>query len=147
MAPLLLAAALSADAGIPADATAFGGHRYRVYPFERGTVTWQQARDRCAAQGGHLATITTADEQTMLRRLVGQRFCFLGATDEGHEGTWTWITGESWAYTAWRDGQPNNYADEEHWLATYEDGDWVDVAAEGESFWMPEGYVCEWDAP
>ena len=43
------------------------------------------------------------------------------------------------------DGQPNNYGEDEHYLATYDDGLWVDVAAVGDSFWMPIGCICEWD--
>jgi hypothetical protein len=41
-------------------------------------------------------------------------------------------------------GQPNNYGGEENFLATYDGGEWVDVADEGSGFWMPKGFICEW---
>jgi hypothetical protein len=42
-------------------------------------------------------------------------------------------------------GQPNNYGGNEHCLATYDGGEWVDVADDGNGFWMPTGYICEWE--
>jgi hypothetical protein len=42
-------------------------------------------------------------------------------------------------------GQPSNYGGNENYLATYAEGQWVDVADEGEGFWMPTGFICEWD--
>ena len=42
-------------------------------------------------------------------------------------------------------GQPNNWSGDEHYLGTYDGGEWVDVWAEGDDFWMPTGFLCEWD--
>jgi hypothetical protein len=42
------------------------------------------------------------------------------------------------------DGQPNDYGGSEAFLATYDDGEWVDVEGKGEAFWMPTGFICEW---
>jgi hypothetical protein len=41
-------------------------------------------------------------------------------------------------------GQPNDYGGSEDYLATYDDGEWVDVEHEGRAFWMPTGFLCEW---
>ena len=38
-----------------------------------------------------------------------------------------------------------NYDGKEHYLATYDRGEWVDVAADGDGFWMPKGFICEWE--
>ena len=33
---------------------------------------------------------------------------WLGVTDEIREGIWVWVTGESWNFADWIDGEPNN---------------------------------------
>ena len=67
--------------------------------------------------GGHLVTITSAEEQTFIGQLADQGDAdtySVGGTDEGHEGSWEWITGEPWEYTNWYPGggvgshEPNN---------------------------------------
>ena len=39
----------------------------------------------------------------------------------------------------------NDYTGAENYLATYDGGKWVDVDVSGDDFWMPTGYICEWD--
>jgi hypothetical protein len=95
--------------------------------------------------GGYLAVIESEEEQAFIAELADERYLSLGATDEGEEGVWVWVNGAPFEYTKWYPDQPNNYAGEEHYLATYDYGDWVDVAAEGEDFWMPTGFICEWE--
>ncbi len=70
---------------------------------------------------------------------------YLGASDKTKEGDWTWVDGSKFRYTRWLEGQPNDYGGTEDYLATYEGGDWVDVDHDGGDFWMPTGYICEWD--
>ena len=135
----------------PADAVEFKGHWYQVVAF-KGSTSWHQAKEACEKAGGHLAIIETAEEQTFIAKLLGGKYAFLGATNEkkatadnfGDE-TWTWVDGKPFKYTSWMSGQPNNYGGSENFLATYDGGDWVDVAVEGDSYWMPTCYLCEWD--
>lgn len=47
------------DIGIPADAFEWNGHYYMIY---HNVPTWELAKVYCNAKGGHLATITSADE-------------------------------------------------------------------------------------
>ena len=130
--------------GPPDDAATFGGHAYKIYEED---VTWHEAKKRCEQLGGVLACIETAKEQAFLADLCDGGYYYLGATDEEKEGEWRWLNGAAWDYTSWFPDQPNNWGGDEHYLATYDDGDWVDVAAEGEGFWMPYGFVCEWETP
>jgi len=95
--------------------------------------------------GGYLACIETGKEQEFIAKLADGRYLSLGATDEKQEDTWCWVNGVKWDYTCWMGGQPNNYGGEEHYLATYDGGEWVDVAEEGQDFWMPTGFICEWE--
>lgn len=125
-----------------ADAT-FGGHRYRVIDLSDAVRSWHQAKAHCESLGGHLAVIETAEEQTFVAGLLQGRYVFLGASDEVAEDTWVWVNGAAWTYTSWLDGQPNNYGGDENFLASYDGGDWVDVAVEGDDFWMPTAFLCE----
>lgn len=129
-------------AGIPADAAAFDGHHYKVFDHDG---TWHEAKSRCEAMGGHLACIETQAEQRFIASLANGRYLSLGASDEAAEDTWVWVNGTPFTFTSWLDGQPNNYGGDENYLATYDGGDWVDVAVEGHEFWMPTGFICEWD--
>jgi hypothetical protein len=125
----------------PADATAFGGHHYKVY---EENVSWHEAKKRCEKLGGHLATVGDEKEHTFIAKLADERFLFLGATDEKEEGKWVWVDGTEWDFTAWLGGQPNNSYGSEHYLSTFEGGGWNDAAVEGDDWWSPSGYICEW---
>ncbi|MFP4105107.1 MAG: lectin-like protein [Phycisphaerae bacterium] len=128
---------------VPDDAVAFGGHWYKVY--ETGDADWKAAKKACEKRGGYLACIESEKEQQFIADLADGRYLSLGGTDEDEEGRWVWINGSKWDYTAWMPGQPNNYGGDENYLATYDNGDWVDVADTGGGFWMPTGYICEWE--
>jgi hypothetical protein len=137
------AAARPASAGgHPADAVSFNGHWYKAFDED---TSWHEAKKRCEAKGGYLACIETKAEQEFIAKLADGRYLSLGATDEGQEDTWVWVNGAKFGYSCWMSGQPNNYGGNEHYLATYDGGDWVDVADDGGGFWMPTGYICEWE--
>lgn len=126
----------------PADAVAFGGHWYKAFDND---TSWHAAMTNCAEAGGYLACIETESEQAFIAKLADGRYLSLGATDEESEGAWRWINGAPFKYQCWMEGQPNNYGGCEHYLATYDGGEWVDVADDGDGFWMPTGYICEWE--
>jgi len=95
--------------------------------------------------GGYLCCIESEAEQKFVTTLANGRYLYLGGTDEAREGEWAWINGSPFVYTCWMGGQPNNWGGDENYLATYDEGEWVDVAAEGDGFWMPTGFICEWE--
>ncbi len=127
----------------PADARSHGGHWYKV--FEDDQISWHAAKKKCEEMGGYLVCIETKAEQDFIADLCDGEYYYLGGTDEAAEGEWKWVNGSPWKFTYWMEGQPNNYGDDENCLATYDGGEWVDVAAEGDGFWMPIGYICEWE--
>lgn len=64
------------------------GHRYGTV---NGSYTWEEANEKAAAIGGHLVTITSAEEWTFITSNFSAdslRTKLIGATDEGTEGTW-----------------------------------------------------------
>ena len=87
------------------------------YQFRRLPLNhcWTQARNMCEADGGHLATITSAPENNLLRSLtiendpsVLEGGPYIGGTCVGLPwGQFYWITGEPFVYTNWLSGAPN----------------------------------------
>lgn len=142
---LLFAGSAPAGAGVPpAEAVAHGGHHYLIVDGVED-LSWDSARSACEAAGGHLAIVGDAEEAAFVAKLCDGRYMFLGASDAAEEGRWLWVDGTPLTFAHWMRGQPNDYTGSEDYLATYDEGEWVDVDASGDDFWMPTGYVCEWE--
>jgi len=126
------------------DAVEFGGHHYRLVD-DVEDLSWTSAKKACEADGAYLTTVTGEDEAAFIAGLCDDRYMYLGASDHEEEGVWKWVDGSPWEFTHWMPGQPNDYSGSEDYLATYDGGEWVDVDRSGGDFWMPTGYICEWD--
>lgn len=147
------------ETGHPAEAQEYNGHFYMVY--DNG-VSWTAAKSECEAAGGHLVTVSDADEENFVEGLVKMygkgEYYWIGLSDASSEGTFAWVTGESVSYTNWSENQPDNWNDVEHYVRfpkndkSYTDwsnpaGKWNDIAENGDennpldSF----GYICEWE--
>ncbi|MBU3665096.1 MAG: hypothetical protein FGM15_04350 [Chthoniobacterales bacterium] len=104
------------------DAWERGFGRYQVV---QGSFTWEQAKADAESKGGHLATVTSADENAFISGMNTQ-LAWLGATDSSQEGLWQWVTGEGFNYSNWYigyDGQePDNYGGNQHYLITHFNG-------------------------
>ena len=115
----------------PAATVTSGSHRYVLYPDRMGS--WQEAKEFCERQGGHLVTITSAAEQQTVQSLLQQyssdASCWLGCKLM-NDGSWMWVTGEALGYTNWRSGEPNNYGNDEGYGMVVGDynGQWNDIA-------------------
>ncbi|XP_065368715.1 perlucin-like [Calliphora vicina] len=106
----------------------------KTYTFIFTPVNWYTAVELCNSQNQVIATITSSDESSRIydtlymNRLVntGSNF-WLGATDLGHHGRWTWFnTGRPLFYTNWGPGEPNNGYNREHCLQLLSNGQWND---------------------
>jgi len=117
---------------------------------------WDDAKIYCEDRGGYLATLSSQNEdQFVYNNLVINSIshaCWLGGTDEVVEGTWQWITGETWNYTHWYSGEPNNCGGAEDYLWIYQgrNGTWNDNKYDASSCsGSPNQFViytiCEWD--
>lgn len=95
-------------------------------------ITWTDAKAAAEAAGGHLATITSPGEQTFIESELGGSVsadAWIGATDEGTEGTFRWITGETFLYSNWGGAEPNNAGGNEDYvqLVSGTGGSWNDL--------------------
>jgi len=108
----LAAALLAASAAQAAPTFVFAENGSAYYLTERAG-SWTQAEAQAVAIGGHLVTINDAAEQAALNLAnhfgTSQRL-WIGLTDAGNEGVFSWISGESSSYTNWTPGEPNNWA-------------------------------------
>ena len=122
------------DQASEADAAAAAGgenERYRAVLVPDG-LTWEEAKARAEADGGHLVTITSAEENAQVYALIAENPDFwvnidgtamvqgeeipvqvsvgpwIGLYQEGGApepaGGWSWVTGETSDYTNWLTG-------------------------------------------
>jgi hypothetical protein len=102
------------------------GHAYEFV--SAAQLTWCQARTAAAGLSyegnvGYLATLTSAEEnQFVVDNVLPTEGvnAWLGGFQassgiEPNQG-WGWITGESWSYTHWYSGEPNNVGGVEDYL-------------------------------
>ena len=145
--------------------TEFNGHYYEVINTpEAGGKTWTDAKnaaesltynDGSVTYEGYLVTITSQEEQDFIITLLQNLgySCWIGAYQEPSPGDgpadgWYWVTGESWGYTNWRPGEPNdsnNTEDnQENYAATDTSGEWNDL---GNVTYFTNGYIVEYNKP
>lgn len=131
-------------------AVAFGGHWYLYFP---DGVNWQRARQRCQDLGGDLVSLETpAEAQFVYAYTVAQFgspdvFTFwLGATEEGHDGTFTWANGSPLQFTDWgKDKGSGNISGEAVAAQRLNSGsprfNWFAATSQRNAY----PFVCEWD--
>lgn len=135
--------------------TAEGGNgHYYVVVNHGDTISWEDAEALAASltfngQSGHLATITSSQENAFLFDTFGNsvRTKWLGgfqpAGSQEPDGGWQWITGEPFNYTNWGGGEPNNSGGQENHLLAYTDGFWNDLDGVNPPDGWATGYVVE----
>ena len=99
----------------------FRGHTYVLLDNPTGTKWWAGDEAEAVALGGHLATISSAEENAFIITNFsgpaaaaglqlpqsGPIWLFFGLSDQASEGTFKWVSGEPVTYTNWQSGQPN----------------------------------------
>jgi hypothetical protein len=99
----------------------YNGHSYYR---STGSAFWSTARSNCQAMGGYLVTITSAGENNFVFNTWPSGW--IGLTDEVNEGTWRWVTGETYSYSNWNSGEPNNAGNEDY-VQFVSNGRWNDL--------------------
>lgn len=123
-------------------------HRYQIY---KGVHTWVEAKAFCEVLGGHLATLTTAEENEFVYRFMrdsGYLTAYFGLSDEARTGDWEWVTGEPFQFSNWHRGEPSHSGRERYGMYFYKhtDGTWNDSHFYEDAEVDPGcSYICEWD--
>ncbi len=108
------------------------GHTYSVFWAPNG-ISFEDAEIQAEMLSGTLATITSEDENLFVTSslgLLGNANLWYtdgfnnaigpwigGVQQPGAgepDGGWTWITGETWDYSRWSPGEPNNFGGTEN---------------------------------
>jgi hypothetical protein len=93
--------------------------------FAEGTYGWLAAERQAESIGGHLGTIRSNEENEFVALIASDSSAWRGVGDfygpwlggfqdrsssnySEPDGGWRWVTGESWGFTAWCPGLPNN---------------------------------------
>ena len=79
-----------------------GSEKYKLYKEKK---TWKEAKEQCEKDEGHLASITSPEEQNAVVDLVGGRRTWIGGRKEGENDPWHWADGSDWGFTGWQDGR------------------------------------------
>lgn len=151
MTPRILALAALLTTGLATQAWAIpiqwtvgsggNGHWYEVVGTPT-TTSWSQANSLANASEydgmmGHLATITSAEENDFVLDLVSDETNRLGPWLGGYqlssdpESTWRWVTGEEFSFVDFYEGEPNDPNGYEDFLQIHPffengDGSWND---------------------
>ncbi len=124
---------------IPTSAKEFNGHFYKVY--HKDDITWTSAKQKCEALGGHLVTITSANEAEFVGKLPynNEYGHWIGAYSS--KGKWKWVKSENSSFTPYQ-GWPNAY---DYPNCCY--CPWNEDLAGERSGNTNDYYICEWDTP
>jgi hypothetical protein len=104
------------------------GHWYQML-IASGKTGWIEAKRTAELFGGQLATITSEAENLFVSAVAANQTGWRGTGDfhgpwlggfqdrsaqdyQEPGGGWRWVTGETWRFTAWGDGLPNNAGDQ-----------------------------------
>jgi len=137
----------------------FNGHRYQFVP---GALTWKEAKAKAESMGGHLATLTSKEENEWLlltyRKLLTtpNRNIWLGAMEEMAGLGWKWVTGEPFTALGWFPGEPNGMRGGGGQvghpfmlnLYSFKDGavGWNDSSTHFSQSQANIGFIVEWDS-
>ncbi len=118
----------------------YNGHRYEIF---NDATTWVKAVTACNGVGGHLATITSAEENQIISELIFNNGTnstnFIGGKNTNADEGWTWISkNEKFDYTNWGFDQPDEDSTKVYLSIT--NGFWYSIDGE-----TTGGYICEWD--
>lgn len=128
------------------------GHRYQLFD---SSMSWTDAESYCESIGGHLATITSAEEQQYIIDTLlptGTKSTYhIGMYRDDINSAWKWVTNETVDYFNWDDGEPNYTY--EHYVHMYRSihtlGTWNNTENYVEGSFpystVNAGFICEWE--
>lgn len=133
-----------------ADIFEWNGHYYAIYD---NAPSWSEAVAFCESQRGHMATISSQEENDALFEFIngmGYRSAYFGYCDDVEEGNFYWIGEEENTYSNWHlPNEPNAENSREDYgmfYYKYPDGTWNDGDFGGNTVNGGTVYICEWDS-
>lgn len=126
------------------------GHYYDVI-ITPTTITWENANLAAKYMGGHLATITSQDEDNFITGIMpsfiwGHNYWIGGyqkACAKKSDQGWAWVNCEKWNFTNWSPNEPSDGRGNENKLIFYSDtGKWNDDISKSE---FAYGFIIEYD--
>lgn len=130
-----------------------------TYAIYAENISWTDAKAKCEALGGHLVTISDAEELKLVTDMADKAnlsFVWIGFM-RGDDGNISWVTGEDIDYFAWGRGEPSRVdswdgAAENYGLLWKNGGVWsyndsrnAPAAAFPQAYNGKIGYVCEFE--
>lgn len=80
-------------------------------------MTWDEAKEKAASMGGHLAAVTSKEENEWIRTTFREALTgstgaadarlWLGASATEKGGEWKWVTGEPFEFQSWAKDKPD----------------------------------------
>ncbi|XP_020796927.2 C-type lectin domain family 4 member M-like [Boleophthalmus pectinirostris] len=121
-------------------------HMFSCYYTSETKKNWKNSRDYCKNRGADLAIITSREEMAFINGLYSSdKEVWIGLSDDGIEGHWTWVDGTTLNPNAtfWGNGQPNSYDGRnqdcvEFWHRATGNGEWNDESCKIEQYWICE---------
>ncbi|KAH3772662.1 perlucin-like [Dreissena polymorpha] len=122
----------------------FNGH---CYHFSTDLESWIGAEGVCIHFGSYLAEIDDHAEDMFMQNWVNilAKVFWVGGTDLGFEGDWTWAYSKKHlynGYTRWQRNEPSNSGGSEHCLNLWRYTDWNDWPC-----WQVTNFICEKNGP
>lgn len=134
----------------------FQGHSYLLFDaIALNIPSWDEAQNFCLSLGGHLAVVSSSDENRFLQNYIKNEErddrVFIGYSDAKQESVWKWVSASdsNTNFTNWGYGEPNNSPSENYATISQRDGLWNDSKFIGKEYnsavtWKTK-FICEWD--
>jgi hypothetical protein len=98
---------------VPCPGVVFEGSCYEFFDEQ---TSWREAEARCAAWGGHLASVESSEEDAFIGAwpalsgvpLLDGSGIWLGGTDALRDGNFRWSDDRALSFVGWAPDQPNN---------------------------------------
>ena len=138
------------------------GHYYQAVNVPAG-ITWTAANNAAIAQGGYLASILSAGENSFVYGLFDPNTFYSDPSLNGNRlGPWfggqniggagfQWTSGETFSYTNWQPGQPDGFGGGNQYTQFYAGGGlgstWGDDTNDSATSGLanPRGYIVEFN--
>ncbi|XP_019645066.1 PREDICTED: C-type lectin lectoxin-Lio2-like, partial [Branchiostoma belcheri] len=130
-----------------------GWSEYNNYCYKlfKDKVDWSTANGKCKQHGANLASVTSADENNFVARLISDGYIrhlvYFGLKRTG--GRWEWTDGSPLSYTNWAPNEPGkNFMGKTGYCGNMysKDDSNMWIRAEGKKGQWND-HVCSWELP